>query len=297
MSDGTFMATFVIVFRETLEAALIVGIILTVLARLGAMRYGPHVWASSALAVAVSILVGWVLSVTTQSIQGQWEKIIEGVISLLACGVLTYMVFWMDRQGKRIKPEVETRVEGAVSRSELAVIVTLPFLAVLREGAETVLFLKAVAFQSSGAVSLVGGLLGGVLAIGVTAAIFIGGRKIPLRALFRSTGLLLLFIAAGLLAYGVHELQELGWIPTLVYPVWNINFLLNETEGLGAFLKALFGYNGNPSLLEVIVYVSYLLGIGIALRRLRQPTHTPPSPMPPEPSPARQPKAPEPVAV
>jgi high-affinity iron transporter len=270
MFSATVTATLVVVFRETLEAGLIVGIILTVLHRLGAMRYGGRVWTSTALAVGASLLAGWWLSLATQATQGLWEKAIEGVISLVACAVLTHMVFWMDRQAKRIRPEIETRVETAVSRQDLLTIACLPFLAVLREGAETVLFLKAVAIQNSGSVSLLGGLLGGGLAVAVTAALFIGGRRIPLKPLFRSTGFLLLLMAAGMLAYGIHELEELRWIPQVMSPVWNINHLLNEKAGLGAFLKALFGYNGNPSLTEVLAYGTYLLLVGRALRRFRQ---------------------------
>lgn len=267
MSEGSIVATFIIVFRETLEAGLIVGIILTMLHRLKAMRYVPYVWGSTVAAIGVSVIGGWLLTLTTQASRGQWEKAIEGVISLVACGVLTHMIFWMDRQAKRIRPEIEERVEEAVIHQELAAMILLPFFAVLREGVETALFLQAVAIQSSGPTSLAGGLLGGGAAFAVTLLLFVGGRRIPLKTLFRSTGILLLMVAAGLLAYGIHELQELGWIPMFVYPVWNINHILNEKEGFGSFLKALFGYNGNPSLLEVIAYASYLVGVTIALKR------------------------------
>jgi high-affinity iron transporter len=276
MVDGGLMATLVIVFRETLEAGLIVGIILTVLSRLHAMRYAGAVWMSTSLAVAASIAAGGVLGLATQAVQGRWETMIEGVISLAACGVLTYMVFWMDRQAKRIRPEVETRVETAVSRQEQYAIMLLPFLAVFREGAETVLFLKAVSIQSSGSVSLLGGLLGGAAAVLVTALIFIGGRRVPLKALFRSTGALLLIMAAGLLAYGIHELEELGWIPGIISPIWNINHVLNEKEGLGSFLKALFGYNGNPSLTEVLAYMTYVVAVLWALRHTSRQGQPPP---------------------
>ncbi len=276
MSEPTIAATFLIVFRETLEAGLIVGIILAVLSRLRALRYAPYVWGSTAAAIGVSACAGWVLSLSTQAAQGRWETIIEGVISLVACGVLTWMVFWMDRQAKRIRPELETRVETAVTRQELWAIILLPFLAVVREGAETALFLQAVSMQSHGSVSAIGGVLGGLFAVGVTAAIFIGGRRVPLKALFRSTGLLLLLIGAGLLAYGIHELQELGWLPTLIDHVWDMNHLLNERRGVGAFLKALFGYNGNPSLLELIAYLGYLVVVMVALRRSGGAPTTPP---------------------
>ncbi len=288
MADGTFLATLLIVFRETLEAGLIVGIMLTVLARLGALRYAGHVGTSAGLAVAASLLAGWLLSLATQTTQGRWEQIIEGCISLAACGVLTSMVFWMDRQAKRIRPEIEMRVETAVTRKELPAILLVPFLAVFREGAETVLFLNAVAIQSSGAVSLFGGLGGFALAVGVTLCIFLGGRRVPLKPLFRSTGVLLLLIAAGLLAYGLHELEELGWIPSLIAPLWNINHLLNENAGLGAFLKALFGYNGNPSLTEVAGYLAYLAAVTVALGRATHPLRPVGQGQPPVPTPLQE---------
>ena len=277
MSEGTVVATFIIVFRETLEAGLIVGIILTMLSRLKAMRYSLYVWMSTAFAIGVSVLVGLGLKLTASATQGRWEKIIEGGVSLAACAVLTHMIFWMDRQARRIRPEIEERIENAVTRQELPAIILLPFFAVFREGVETVLFLMAVAIQSSGPVSLAGGLLGFALAGGVTALIFVGGRKIPLKTLFRSTGVFLLVIAAGMLAYGIHELQELGWIPMLVYPVWDINSILNEKEGFGSFLKALFGYNGNPSLIEVVAYVGYLAVVMSVLRRRGRTTETLPT--------------------
>lgn len=272
MFSAAVTATLVVVFRETLEAGLIVGIILTVLHRLQALRYAPRVWGGVGAALAASVLAGWVLGFAAQSVQGQWETAIEGVISLVACAVLTHMIFWMERQARRIRPEIETKVEAALSRQDLLALALLPFLAVFREGAETVLFLKAVAIQNSGAVSLGGGLLGGALAVGVTAAIFLGGRKVPLKPLFRATGVLLILMASGMLAYGVHELEELGWIPQVMYPVWNINHILNEKEGIGSFLKALFGYNGNPSLTEVLVYAAYLVIVSASLKRTTQPT-------------------------
>lgn len=267
MEGGGVFATFVVMFRETLEAGLIVGIILTMLSRLHAMRYARMVWAGVGAAVIASLAAGWLLSLATGATQGRMAEVLEGVISLAACGVLTYMVFWMDRQGKQLRPHLETEVESAVARQALPAMIGLPFLAVFREGAESVLFLKAVALQSGGSVSLWGALSGMGLAGAVTAAIFVGGRRIPLKPLFRGTGALLLLVGAGLLAYGIHELQEAGWLPTLVDHVWNINHIINEKEGVGSFLKTLFGYNGNPSLLEVLAYLAYLGVVSWALRR------------------------------
>jgi len=261
----TFTATLLVVFRETLEAGLIVGIILTLLDKLHSNRYRSHILTSSAVAVLASFLLAWLLNSLTESAEGMMEKWLEGGISLVACAVLTHMIFWMDRQSKRVRTEIEEKVEAAVVREEYLALILLPFLAVLREGAETVLFLKAVAIQHSSSVSWFGGILGAAGAIAISALIFIGGKKIPLRAFFRTTGVFLLLIAAGLLAYGVHEIQELGFLP-LNQTAWNINPILNEKEGIGAFLKSLFGYNGNPSVLEVIVYSIYLLVVAYFIR-------------------------------
>ncbi|MBI4115909.1 MAG: FTR1 family protein, partial [Candidatus Omnitrophica bacterium] len=246
--------------------SLIIAIILTALLRLKQKRYLPHVIWSSSVAIVVSILTGVVLLSLTESLQGEIQTILEGAISLVACGVLTYMIFWMDRQGRLIKSELETQVEEAVTQGELLAILFLPFLAVYREGAETALFLVAVASQNSGIISFWGGISGFSAAVLIAIGIFILGMRIPLRPFFRSTGFFLLLVAGGLLAYGVHELGEIGWIPPIVEHVWDINYLFNEKEGLGAFAKALFGYNGNPSLTEVMVYAVYLTVIPLFLR-------------------------------
>lgn len=268
--NESFASVLVVVFRETLEAGLIVGIILTVLSRLRARRWVPRVWAGTAAALVLSAGVMWALGAATQITQDRWATAIEGVISLAACVVLTWMVFWMDRQAKRIRPEIESRVEAAVSRQDAAAFVLLPFFAVLREGAETALFLKAVSAQS-GALSWSGGLLGVGAALAVTLVLFVGGQRVPLRALFRTTSWILVLMAAGLLAYGIHELHELGWLPPVIAEVWNINHVLDDHHGVGALLKVLFGYNGNPSLVEVVAYAVFLtLVVRALVRRERE---------------------------
>ncbi len=270
MDTGSILTTFFIVFRETLEAGLIVGIILTLLAHMKQRRYFPHVLGSSLAAVLVSVLAGFALMSLTESAQGRMQELLEGGISFAACAVLTYMIFWMDRQARKIKSEIETQIEVAMSRGEYFVLMSLPFLAIFREGAETVLFLSAVASKDSQAVSWAGGSLGFLFASLITLIIFVGGKKIPLRPLFQTTGVFLLFVAAGLLAHGIHEFEEVGVIPIIYGQVWDINPILNEKIGLGVFLKSLFGYNGNPSFLEVLTYIFYLFGIYWFLSKRRQ---------------------------
>jgi len=267
MTDASTAAVFLVVFREALEAGLIIGIILTALYKLEQTRFVPHVLLSILAAVGLSVFAGFGLMSLTEAAQGNAEKLIEGFISIAACGVLTYMIFWMEEESRHIKSRVEQRVEEAATKGEIFVFISLPFLAVLREGAETVLFLNAIALQYEGHLSFWGAIIGLLSAGAIAALIFAGGRRVPIKPLFKWTGFLLLFISAGLLAYGIHELQEVGIIPFVKYPVWDINWLLNDKEGIGAFLKALFGYNGNPSLIEVSAYSIYLISIFLLLRK------------------------------
>lgn len=267
MNEGAVTATFLIVFREALEASLVVGIIMTVLARLKQNRYFSLVIGSSLSAVLASFFIGLGLMMLTGKLRGRAEEMLEGIVALVACGVLTYMVFWMEAQARKIKPEIEIKVEQAVSRGQVIAIIALPFLAVIREGAETVLFLRAVASKNSLWVSLAGGASGLLLAVLVVCLIFIGGKRFPLKPLFQLSGIFLLLMAAGLLAQGIHAFQELEILPTLIPHVWDLNSILNEKHGFGAFLKSLFGYNGNPSLLELLAYVFYLTAISRFLFR------------------------------
>jgi len=267
MTDASAAAVFLVVFREALEAGLIIGIILTALYKLEQTRFVPHVLLSVLAALGLSVFAGFGLMSLTEAAQGNAQKLIEGFISIAACGVLTYMIFWMEEESRHIKSRVEQRVEEAVTKGEIFAFISLPFLAVLREGAETVLFLNAIGLQYEGHLSFWGAITGLLSAAAIAVLIFVGGRRVPIKPLFKWTGFFLLFISAGLLAYGIHELQEVGIIPFVKYPVWDINWFLNDKEGIGAFLKALFGYNGNPSLIEVSAYFTYLISIFILLRK------------------------------
>jgi high-affinity iron transporter len=139
-------------------------------------------------------------------------------------------------------------------------------VAVVREGIETVLFLTAAAFSATPAQTVVGGVLGLAVAIVLGWLMFAAGKRLDVRAFFRVTSVLLILFAAGLVAHGVHELQEAALLPTVVEHVWDVNHVLDEGGALGTFLKALFGYNGNPSLLEVFSYLGYLFAVLLATR-------------------------------
>ena len=257
-------AALLITLREGLEAALIVGIVLGVLRKLGHTDRSRPVWVGVLAAVVVSAAAGWALNALGVAFEGRGEEIFEGVAMLLAAGVLTWMIFWMQRQGRQIQTELESDVRRAVTIGSTWTLFSLAFVAVVREGIETVLFLTAAAFSATPAQTLVGGALGLLVAIALGWLMFVAGRRLDVRVFFRATGVLLILFAAGLVAHGVHELQEAALLPTVIEHVWDMNHLLDEHSAAGTFLKALLGYNGNPSLIEVSSYVGYFVAIYLA---------------------------------
>ena len=262
------LAAALITFREGLEAALIVGIVLGMLHKLGHTDRSRPVWAGVLVAVVVSIAAGLALNALGVAFAGRGEQIFEGVAMLLAAGVLTWMIFWMQRQGRHTQAELESDVRRAVTMESAWALFGLAFVAVVREGIETALFLTAATFGTTPVQTLVGGALGLAGAVVLGWLMFAAGRRLNVSAFFRVTSVLLILFAAGLVAQGVHEFQEAQLLPALVEHVWNISPILDEGHGFGAFLKALFGYNSSPSLLEAIAYGAYLLVVGIVSAHL-----------------------------
>lgn len=260
-------AAALITFREGLEAALIVGIVLGYLKKTGHMDRQWSVWWGVVAAIVASLAAALGLQAVGARFEGRAEEVFEGVTMLLAAGVLTWMVFWMQTQGRRIKGQLEEEVRQAVAAEQSWALFSLAFLAVVREGIETVLFLSAAVFASSPVQTLTGGLIGLAVAVVVGWLLFAASVRLDVRRFFQVTGMLLIVFAAGLVAHGVHEFQEAGVLPILVEHVWDINHLLDENGTLGSILKSLFGYNGNPSLIEVLSYVGYYVVIGLATWR------------------------------
>ncbi len=258
--------SFLITLREGLEAALIVGIVLGVLRKMGRADHSRLVWAGVLAAVAVSVVAGLAFHTLGVAFEGRAEAIFEAVAMLLAAAVLTWMILWMQRQGRKIQADLETDVRRAVTDENSWALFSLAFVAVVREGIETVLFLTAAAFSATVGETLVGGALGLSAAIVIGWLIFAAGRELNVRTFFRVTGVLLILFAAGLVAHGVHELQEAALLPTIVEHVWDVNYILSEDSTVGTFLKALFGYNGNPSLIEILSYAGYYVAVYLGTR-------------------------------
>jgi high-affinity iron transporter len=255
--------------REGLEASLIVGIVLAYLAKTDNRDLFRVIWAGTAAAVAVSIASGAALFFTIGALEGRSEQIFEGVAMLSAVAVLTWMIFWMRRQAINIKKELEAKLAGAIAAGSAVGLASVVFFAVLREGWETALFLFAISESSSPLSTSIGAVAGLVVSISLGVALYMGSRRLNLRQFFTVTGVLLIVFAAGLLAHGIHEFQEAGLLPTTIEHVWNTNAAVSEDSTVGEFLTALFGYNGDPSLLEVGAWAAYLVAaLGFFLRPL-----------------------------
>jgi high-affinity iron transporter len=184
--------------------------------------------------------------------------------------VLTWMIFWMNRQSQSIKSDLEQGVNRTVSAADKRGLFWLAFLAVVREGIELALFLTAATFASSAESTVVGALLGLGTAVLLGWTLFATTVRLDLRRFFQVTGILLILFAAGLVAHGVHELVEAGLLPALIDPIWDINTLIPETSFVGMILKTLFGYNANPTLMEMLAYFGYLAAVVIGLRTVNK---------------------------
>ncbi len=263
------LSSAVITFRETLEAALVIGIILVFLFRINQHKFAKYVYLGVAAAVAASIVVAMVFNAVAGGFEGRAEQLFEGSTMLIAAVLLSWMIVWMFRQRMSIKHHVEEKVSKAVERQEKLELFLLPFVAVLREGVETVIFLSAASFASGQNIAI-GSFAGIVFALAVSYLFFTAARKVNLRLFFNVTSVLLVLFAAGLVAHGVHEFQEARVLPMTIEHVWNTNWLLNEVSFAGSFAKSLFGYNGDPSLLEMIAYGTYLAMIGYVFFRINK---------------------------
>jgi high-affinity iron transporter len=276
-------AAFVVSLREGIEAALLVSIILAYLRQVDAASRSRTVWWGTGLAVAVSVAIGAVIFAVGAEFEGTAEQLFEGLVTLTAVGVLTWMIFWMRSQGSRIKGQLQHKVDTALLAGGFA-LGALAFVAVLREGIETALFIFAAAEGTAVEVGNVGAqLLGAFLGLGlaVVLAVLLYRRAIhlDLRTFFRVTGLALIVVAAGLFAFSLHELQEAGWLPFLTGTAFDVSATLPDDSGLGGVVRSLVGYNAAPSWLEVVGWASYLIAVGgLFVRGTRGSTSSPRAP-------------------
>lgn len=260
------LPSYLLSLREGLEAALVIGIVLGALEKIRRTDLKPALWLGVLGAVAVSALAAFLLTMFGLSLEGTAEEIYEGITMFLAAGILTWMIFWMSKQAKNIKTELEEGVHKAAATTGKRAIFWLAFIAVVREGVELALFITAAFFAGNNgnlADNTIQTLAGVVLGLGTSIllgwSLVAATARLNLKKFFQVTGYLLILFAAGLVAHGIHEFNEAGWVPSIIEHVWDVNSIIDETSVTGELLKTLFGYNGNPSLTEMLGYFAYLV--------------------------------------
>ncbi len=280
MDIGSLTSGLLTGLREGVEAALIISIILSYLARTGNRHAFGRIWLGTAAAVLVSLAAGAALFVTVGELPSPYEQLFEAAAMLLAAGVVTWMLFWMRRTSAGIRDQLQAALGRALGDGTATGLAVLAFVSVFREGLETALFLvgQAASAQAGAAGVLVGAVAGLLIASAIGAAMYRGAARINLRSFFRWTGIALIFIAAGLIASAIHELVEIGWIGVGTNAVFDLSAVLphkaidGAPTGLpllvGQLLRALLGYNSQPEFAMLVAWVAY---VGIVLRMYLRP--------------------------
>jgi high-affinity iron transporter len=251
--------SLLIVLREGFEATLILAILLAAAKRGARPELARFVWYGSALAVVIAAVVGVVIHLTLDGLEGSARQNTFAVICLAAAGLLTWMIFWMRAHSRNLKGELEGKV-GAAGQSGVA-LALVAFAAVLREGLETALFLLSTTAVSNGREVLIGGLIGLAAASVLGVLIYKGSQRVPMRRFFQVTGVLVIIFAAGLLAKAVMFFQVSGVLGSFDLAAFNVtgqSWLTQSTQS-GRFLAGIFGWDPRPSIEQVVVWVGFLV--------------------------------------
>ena len=284
------LGNYLIGLREGLEASLVVVILIAYLVKTDRRRLIPWIWVGVGAAVLVSLAFGALLTYGPRRLTFEAQEAIGGILSIVAVGFVTWMVFWMANHARGLSGELKGKVDLAAEagRASLAFVA---FLAVGREGLETALFLWSAtqaATDSSGAATtpLIGALLGILTAVAMGFAFYKGVLKINLSKFFTWTGAILIVVAAGVLAYGVHDLQEAGILPGLNNLAFDVSKQIPPTSWLGTILKGTLNFSPATTWLEAIAWVGYLVPtMTVFLLRMRK--QRPPAPSKPAAQPAK----------
>ena len=263
--------------REGLEAVLVVVIILLYLKKTNQKIYYKYVYLGILLATIASIVFAIIFSIAFGGFTGILEKIFEGTTFIISGIFILTLVLWVSKEGPKMRENLEGRLEESINTQKIFSISITTFIIIIREGIELVLLTTGAA--SIGSLNqgnvILGSIIGLAISIFIGFLIFYSIKSINLRTFFKITNIMLILFAAGLITYGIHEFIEAGIINPIIGEVWNIKHILPEKfpdgnpatpeflEIIGALLKALFGYNANPALLEVIIYPVLLVSIGI----------------------------------
>lgn len=255
------LANFLIGLREGLEAALIVSILVAYLIKTGNSKGARAVLWGVLVAVLTSVLAGIAIAEFIQVVPEGTNEIIAGLASIIAVFFVTWMIFWMARQSRSLKAQLHKKIDTATSTSTLALI-GVAFFAVIREGVETAVFIWS-ASRATGAETnpILGAILGLVVAAVLGYLIYRGALKVNLSKFFKYTGAFLIIVAAGILAYGVHELQEIGWFPYLTQTSYDVSSIIERDGALDTLLRGTISFRSAPSMLETLVWFAYVIPV------------------------------------
>ncbi|HWB69966.1 MAG TPA: iron uptake transporter permease EfeU [Solirubrobacterales bacterium] len=256
--------TFVITLREGVEAALIVGIIAAFLVKEGRQDAMRQMWIGVGIAIVLCAAVGVGLDLIGQQLPQREQEAMETVIGVIAVAAVSYMIVWMRRNARGIKATLEGDAASALAAGSTMALVGMAFLAVLREGFETSVFLLA-AFQDASDTTAAGAgaVLGLLAAIAIGLGLYRGGVRINLTRFFRITGLVLVFVAAGLLASAAHTAHEAGWINSFQTQALDLTWLVQPGTVSGSLLTGMLGLQPTPTVIEVTVYLLYAVPMAI----------------------------------
>ncbi|MFF2651931.1 iron uptake transporter permease EfeU [Streptomyces sp. NPDC058045] len=251
---------YLIGLREGLEASLVVCILIAYLVKTGRRDALRPVWAGIAVAVLLAFGFGCALTFGSQELTFEAQEALGGSLSIVAVGLVTWMVFWMRRTARHLKQELTGRLDAALQMGTAALVATA-FLAVGREGLETALFVWASVRASNDGTHgpLIGVLLGLATAVVLGWLFYRGALRINLAKFFTWTGGMLVIVAAGVLAYGVHDLQEAGWVPGLRNLAFDISGTIPPDSWYGTLLKGVFNFQPDPTVVQVAVWALYLV--------------------------------------
>ncbi len=261
-----FLASYLIGLREGLEATLVVSILVAYLVKSGRRRQLLPLWAGVAAAVALSVFSGALLTYTETTLLADFRsrELFEAVTSILAVALVTWMISWMRRTARRLEGDLTGRLQTAIGVGSLAVA-GIAFLSVVREGLETTLLFYAAAQGATTTATPLLAITAGVLtAVVIGVGLYAGAVRIDLARFFTVSGVLLVFVAAGILKYGVHDLQEAGVLPGLDVLAFDVSGVLDPNSWYGAAVAGMFNITAAPTVLEMLAYVAYLVPVLVA---------------------------------
>ncbi len=271
------LGNFLIGLREGLEASLVVVILIAYLVRSGRRELLPRIWLGVGAAVAISLAFGALLTFGPRGLTFQAREALGGTLSILAVGFVTWMVFWMARNARGLSGELHGKVDQAATAGRLSLAV-VALLAVGREGLETALFLwaatqAATSADGSSLTPLLGALLGLLTAAAMGFAFYKGALRINLAKFFAWTGVVLIVVAGGVLAYGIHDLQEAGILPGEHNLAFDVSAQIAPTSLLGTLLKGTFNFSPATTWLQAVAWVAYVVPtMTLFVRRIRRNT-------------------------